>query len=314
MAFGGMGGGTCNDILGYEAGAVCFAFCRFVTRRAAELKADKVLFVSDSQGALPEIYTRVLGGQCDTVYWSIIADAKYCLDTAQEFSERIIGSPRILNATAENLLTQLDALEYLRTLSEYGISPAAKVGADTKAWASLLQALYPKLKKDVYDCQQKAAAQYLTGLLGDSKRVLIVDATEDGKCAKSLVYYLQHVMRVKTRAYGVSMLDAKAETQENIESFFTADDSGEDGAFLGIFKPLFGFTGFSVGPKLFTLQLSPDYPGALCETLWPTALEFCRHYHRLWKGCDTMLDIPSPAVAPILRHVSAYVNEGGRAL
>ncbi|MCK9479567.1 MAG: hypothetical protein M0R40_08740 [Firmicutes bacterium] len=305
LAFSGLKKTKMANLLGYEAGVVCFSFCSFIERCAKKLQIDNVLFISDNEGMLPKIYSQVFGCKYETVCWSFVTAAKYCSKTKEEYVETLFNHKPLMDLNVGELL---ELLEIENTdLATYAIKLNSIVSENSNALSVFLMDNFSDVKRDKYDKEKQFLQYYLKQIIGENKRILLVDTAPNGNLAKSLIDCINILMPDTVTVYGLTLLRTQAEVQENILGLCTMTKPLFDlNNILNIFNSSLEITGFKPIPELFKMH----YFNTKQNThFWKCAFTFCRLYYGYWNENRSIFDISNQIVMPVLQHLSAKVRK-----
>lgn len=307
LAFNGLEKTKIANILGYEAGVVCFSFCCFIERYVKELQIDNVLFISDNEEMLLKIYNQVFGCRYETVCWSAVATAKYCSKTKEDYVNTLFSHKPLMDLDVEQLLEQLDIEIENIDLTSYAIKLNSIVSENANALSVFLTDNFSEVKRNKYDKEKRYLQYYLNQIIGESKRILLVDTAPNGDLAKSLIDFINTSISSVVKVYGLTLLRTQNKVQENIFGLCTITNPLFDlNNISNIFSPAFEITGFKPMPELFKICYLNRKQNT---SFWECALAFCKLYHDCWDKNRSLFDIPNQVVMPVLQRLSAKVHE-----
>ena len=286
----------------YE-GILFFGFCSFIKNKAYTLNADLVLFISDNEGSLQRIYSKVFGGKNNAIiHWSDITSFKYCGSPDKiAFLEWLMSNPEFAENTVGDVLEMLDAFRFSDVLDRYGMNADDIFSDVALQFGKFFTEIYEDIAQDYKKSLQTVRA-YIRSLIGENKKVCIVDTSCNGYCSKGLKNLIEKDLDLTVEVTCLTMHGSGIGDAEEGRIAYI-ENKVDNGSYCNLFAP----SGFGIkniyeesGSVQFGFYTLDDYDAAVLKEVRRGIFEFCSQYFNRWRPFSFMLDIhPADALQPL---------------
>ena len=327
-------------------GLYLLGYCSFIHKYCVRKKIDKVLFISRDGEIITRVFNELYDDiPCELFYWSRNAMMRYASDYNRYHYISLIIGAWVQNADPSSTVRQMfEALEFPESL--YADLPNYRLSADEAVLYrqfNLRNFLYDHADAiaKLHEDDKEIFKGYVRGVLGDGKRILIVDVGSTGDSTFSLKRLIEEEVAPGVECDIVLAVfrdefSPWLSLRHQIESYVCSlchnqntynDFRTQNGLPYSIFelfnealRPSFQKINVDENGARFHF-MSPEvenYP--TIRELQKGIMDFCRIYSKTFRNYPYMMDIPGQdAVAPyrlltpfvadfFLRHFPDYVH------
>lgn len=193
---------------GYVYGGLyVLGFCNYIKEYCRSHKIDKILFLSRDGDIYSKVFEK-LGSemQYEYVYWSRMANIIACIsEDRYSFINRVIDGKIVNNVshTISSLLSSIGLEKLTDYLADYRINPIEPLSKDNGVLLRKLMTEHYEEIIRIYQPKEQRLKAYFEKVIGNAKRVAVVDVGWTGSNVKGLSAKLTSEWRLCESAVGL---------------------------------------------------------------------------------------------------------------